>query len=466
MTLLFRRVTLRVIALVGTLVLARLLQPRDYGILALGSAVVGMSHFLVSGGLGVGLVRRAQEPTREDLKAVLAFQLLVAFGLGVPVATGAALLGGAGLVTAVMMVSLPIAAFQVPAIVRTERALEYRPLVIVGVWGALSYFGFAIGAVLAGFGVVGVAAASIVRAVVRTLLFFRAVPGSRLSPRMHWPTVRGLLAFASRFQAGNLISLLRDQGLNMGVAAVGGLTALGLWSIAYRVQRQAFLIFGPLRRVGFPALSRLRAAGEDLEPILMRTTALIAVAVGAVLVGLVAAGYAFLPILLGEQWRPASTVLPWASVGLAVSGAISVAAVAFLLAVGDAARPLRAMLVSALSWVALAMALLPSLGIKGLALAWTVGSLVEAALFSRAVRQHVQVNLLRSVAVPAAASIAAGAAGLAVSAALGHGVAGGVAGGLTGEAIYLLLLIALRPHLLADALRLARRGLAMARSGA
>ena len=54
----------RFIALIGTLVLARLLTPYDFGAIAIGTIFVTVGQFLADGGIGVGLIRRVDPPAR------------------------------------------------------------------------------------------------------------------------------------------------------------------------------------------------------------------------------------------------------------------------------------------------------------------------------------------------------------------------------------------------------------------
>src|SRR5580693_9154948 len=48
----------RIIGLLGNILLARLLLPRDFGMIALGNTIVAFGAFLASGGLGATLVRQ------------------------------------------------------------------------------------------------------------------------------------------------------------------------------------------------------------------------------------------------------------------------------------------------------------------------------------------------------------------------------------------------------------------------
>jgi O-antigen/teichoic acid export membrane protein len=70
-----RQVAIRVMGLVGTLVLAHLMRPSDFGAVAIGLSVVAVFTF-VGDATGNGLIRGVQAPSRDDLAAFFAFQLV------------------------------------------------------------------------------------------------------------------------------------------------------------------------------------------------------------------------------------------------------------------------------------------------------------------------------------------------------------------------------------------------------
>ena len=112
----------------GNLVLARLLTPRDFGIIAIGATLMLFTTSLADGGLGSGLIRRETEPNRRELKAALALQLALTLLLAGLAAGIGLLVEGAGLVVALMVAALPIAAFQTPGRVILSRAVRFKAL--------------------------------------------------------------------------------------------------------------------------------------------------------------------------------------------------------------------------------------------------------------------------------------------------------------------------------------------------
>src|SRR5918912_433249 len=72
-----RSLAIRVMSFAANLVLARLLTPHDFGLMAFGLTIMGLGAFITDGGLGAALVRSAEPPPRRLLQAVFGAQLLL-----------------------------------------------------------------------------------------------------------------------------------------------------------------------------------------------------------------------------------------------------------------------------------------------------------------------------------------------------------------------------------------------------
>src|SRR4051794_25862667 len=110
------------LGLVANVILARLLEPRDFGIVALGTVLLTVGTFLADGGLGSGLIRRPEPPRRRELEAVNGVQVGATVALAACGAGAAAVVGGDAWVVALMVASLPIMILKVPSSILLERS--------------------------------------------------------------------------------------------------------------------------------------------------------------------------------------------------------------------------------------------------------------------------------------------------------------------------------------------------------
>jgi O-antigen/teichoic acid export membrane protein len=440
---------------VGSVVVARLLTPQDFGVVAIGLSVVLFAGLLADGGLGAALIRQAESPSTEELAAVAGLQLAVTVGLAVVVAMIAAPFGETGWVVALMVSSMPLVTLQVPGRIRLERELSYRPLALVEVGQVVTYWAWAIGLVVAGWGVWGLGSATIARAVAGAALMAWLRPEGLLRPAFSWTRVRPLLGFGIRFQGAAATWLVRDQALNACIAAIAGLGTLGYWSLARRLLDVPFLLLESLWRVSFPTMAKLVAAEEDVASILTRAAGVAAVASGVILTALAGSASGLIPGLFGEQWREASTAVPWACLGLGISGSTLAAALGYLYAVGDASAVLRAELLHALALFVVTLPLLPPLGVEAVGVGWLVSSAVQAVVLQRAVQRWTRARLLRPLFVPVCVGIVAGGIGWFVTHLGGDDLWAGLAGGACSSLCFLGGLLVFKRRLVYETFRFA-----------
>jgi O-antigen/teichoic acid export membrane protein len=452
-----REAMVKVAALLGNIAFARLLSPANFGMVAFGLAALFFVQLLSDGGLGVGLIRRPEEPHPEDLRVLLGYQLILTTILAIAVAAAAAPFGRTGLVTALMMPALPLLAFRAPSSIVFERNLNYAPLVRVEIVEQLSYYVWGILSLLLGAGVWGLASASVVKALVGTLAMLRVSPVARLTPSFTWRRLKPMLGFGVKFQAVQLVNTGGFQLLNFGVAGIGGLAVLGLWTLAWRLGQIPYLLFGALWRVSYPAAAQLLSAGESGRQMIERGLGLAAVGTGAILAPVTGSVSPLIPILFGHRWASVADVLPVAFFALQASGPVSVATAGYLYAVGDTATILRAASVTSVVWLLVALPLLPELGVVAVGVGWMVSSLVEMPLLSWPTRRRTGAVFLRPILTPWIAASVAGAAGWFVSRTVSHGLIAAVLGAVAATCVYAAPIVLFRRDAVLTIGRLATR---------
>jgi len=453
----------------GNIVLARALVPADFGLIAIGSTLMIFATTLSDGGLGSGLIRRPESPTRQELRSVLALQLSLTGGLAVASAGVASLFGSAGAVVAVMMCGLPLGAIQTPGKVVLSRALRFRVLTAVDAVGVVAYYSWAVGWVLAGAGVWALATAVVFKAAVSTCAMAVASRGTNLLPSLRgarslWPVI----AFGLRFQGVSVAGMLREQGLNAGIAGLSGVGTLGLWTLAKRVIEIPVLIIEPLHRVAFPYMSQLQAAREDPGPVIERGIRVTGTAAGVVLTGLFASASGLVPGVFGEQWNETAVAVQWVCVSLMVAAPLAVVAVGFLYAAGEPSVVLRATIAHTLTLFAVTFPLLPFFGVSAIGAGSLAGAVVDAVILGRAVGRRSSARPFPLMATPLLLGAPAAVAGALVTQRLGDDFVAGVAGGSVAALVYLSAVFAFRRATLLETaalvLRSVRAGLGRERT--
>ena len=355
----------RLVGLVGTIAVARLATPHQLGLVAIGATVIAFADLLDDGGVGTALIRRAEPATTTELRALLAFQLAVDFALVIVIGLAMLPFGLLGQVTTVIAFSLPIGAFRAPGTVTCERRLSYRALAVTDIAQTCVYYTWTVGALVLGGGVWALATGFVVREASGALLLLKLVPEGRMTPAPAWAPLKPLLSFGVKFQAVGLLHMLRDQGVNILVATLGGVSMLGLWSVAWRLIQLPVSLVSSLWRVSMPGMARLVAAKEDVGGTIDRVISLSAIGTGVLLVPLAASAPAWVRVLLGPQWVDAASVIPGACLAMAFGIPISVTLAGYLWALGNASVPLRATAAGIPPTLALVVGLLPHIGPRG-----------------------------------------------------------------------------------------------------
>jgi polysaccharide transporter, PST family len=393
-----RGLGLQLVGLGATVVVARYLAPAELGKVAFGLALTTFLAF-VGGTQGMAgtLIRRRESPDRAELEVAVGMQLAV----GLVIAGVATLVtlpfGEVGRLTALMVWAIPLAAFEVPASVVLERELAYGRIVAADVVEYLSYQGWTICTIVIGWGVWGLASATIFRAVVGAVAIMALSPVKLVRPRFARERARRLLRLGLRIQAVELVDAIALQGINSGTAALGGLSTLGLWTMAYRALQVPQMLFGSMFRVSFPAMSRIVGLGEDPKPVMERFLRLVAPAGAFLLIPLAASSPVLFGSVLGPKWAGAAAAVPPACLGILVLMPISLAGVGYLWSIGDGDTPLWSTIHGTIVWFALTLPLVRTVGVAGVGLGMLGSSVVQATIIVRGVRKHVDIAFTRPV---------------------------------------------------------------------
>jgi O-antigen/teichoic acid export membrane protein len=286
-----------------------------------------------------------------------------------------------------------------------------------------------------------------------------------LRPALARPRKHGeLLWFGLRFQASWFVIVGRDLILNLATAAIAGVATLGLWSLARRLMEVPLVIFNALWRVIFPGMARILETSGDAAPIVERGVRVISVVSALALSAFAGAVPAIVPDLFGESWSEVSEVVPWASVGLMISGGIAIATAGYLSAAGYPGKNFYSAVAFAVTWIGSTAVLLPSLGAVAVGVGWIVGAIAESAVLATAARRACGAEVIRHAAVPLAAGAAGCLAGGLTSVELDPGATAAALGFAVGVGTTALLLALAARSSLAESVSLARTAWARSRS--
>jgi O-antigen/teichoic acid export membrane protein len=441
------------LGLVSTIVVARLLVPSQLGLYAIALTI---STFLLALGSGIGmaaaLIRRPVAPEYADLRAYMALQLTFSSVLVVVVILATRPFGVVGQLTAVMIVSAPIIAFRGAGLVILERQLLYKRITTAETAELVVYYAWTIGTVAIGWGLWGLATATVARAIVGTAFIVVLAPTGVVWPRFDRRRIRAMLGIGVRVQAVDFVAMIRDQILVLGTAAIGSVSIVAYWGLVLRALQAPQSLLLTLLRVSFPAMSRTRSAGGDPSSMLPRLLAAATILTGTLLAPLAAAP-ALVPFLFGDKWSPAADALTVACLAVIIHTPVMIACHSYLWTAGDARSPLRAQIADAVVVVAVGLPLVPVLGVLGLAIGGVACAIVHTAILARAVDRQTHVHVLRHIGAPVLAWAVAAAVAWGCAEGPGPLVVRAVVGSCVALGLYFGLLFLVRRELMLGLVR-------------
>jgi lipopolysaccharide/colanic/teichoic acid biosynthesis glycosyltransferase len=224
---------------VGVL-LARLLPPDDFGVVALAMVVVGFAGLVGDLGLGPAVIQ-SRTLTPLHLRTSFTASLLLGAGLTLVLLAVApfssTLLRNPELPGVLRLLSAAFlcGALGVTARALLQRTLDFRRLFVVDLASyAVGYAGVATGMALLGYGVWSLAWGALVQSLAGSLLALW-MARHPLRPRLAWAELRELFSFGAGVSLNNVINYVARNGDNLIVGRWLGATALGLYGRAYNL---------------------------------------------------------------------------------------------------------------------------------------------------------------------------------------------------------------------------------------
>ncbi len=312
-----------IVHLVSTLVLARLLSPDDYGVVAMVLAVTGFAGLFRDLGLSSAAIQKKDLTHAQQSNL---FWLNIAMGVFLTLIVSAAspLVGlfyqkpELVSVTCAMSASFIIGAVGTQHGALLVRKMQFGRQAIANISGAIVTLLVAITFSLQGYSYWSLVWGSLAGAFVTTCLLYLLSPFSPGRPSKG-SGIRGMLQFGANITGFEFVNYFHRNLDNILIGRFWGPDALGLYTEAYRLLMLPIsAIRAPINTVAFPALSRLLEHPEAYRSYYRRVTAVVAFLSMPLCALLFATSRPAIEFLLGKQWLGVAPIFSW----LAVTGFI------------------------------------------------------------------------------------------------------------------------------------------------
>ena len=302
-----------VLQFVVGVMLARMLGPQEFGLVAVAWLVVGIGALVMDIGLSSSIIQ-SEAVSPPDVAYIFYLQILIGLALGSLVWFGAPALANAlsapqavPLIRAMTLVFVFKAAGQT-SFALINRQMRFGALQVITVASyAIGFGGFALIMASLGYGPWSVVVAAIVQAAVASLAYLWLARPPLGVASLRPPTA--LLRFGAKTLGANLLSWVIFNADAMLVSRFLGPTALGLYSRALALANLPTIIVSSIQPLLFSAASRVQSERGKIAQTFLAATNAVAMLVGPILIVTSVMATEVITGLYGEEWRAAAPLL-------------------------------------------------------------------------------------------------------------------------------------------------------------
>ena len=303
-----------VIMFLGSLVIARLLSPREMGIYAVSMATIGILQIITAFGVGNYVIR---EPELKEHTLDTAFTVNAILGVSLGVAIfalsylGASLLSEPAVATVMRLLALTpiIAIFDFRPSSMLQREMQFKRASIVSTTQALTTSGVTIIAAMAGASYLSPAFGGLASALVG-VVGYSAMGWKHVRIRFSTREWRPMAAFGLRMMSIGGVSAIASRLSDVILGHMLGLTALGLFGRASNLSMLIFNnVYGTATRVIFAKMSQDYRDTGELRDTYLQGMRFITAVMGPLLIGLAVLARPAIHLMYGERWQEAALPL-------------------------------------------------------------------------------------------------------------------------------------------------------------
>lgn len=307
-----------------TAVMARLLNPSDFGLVAMGGVVLRLGQYFAQMGMSSAIIQK-KDLTNENISAAFTSSLFLGFIfslLTVLLAPLAVFIFNNNEIVSIirlMGLSFLINGFSLTALALIRRNLEFKRLTIAEITAyIIGYLIVGIGLAILGFGVWSLVFASLTQSAILSILTFIIIK-HKVTLTFSWAQYKPLFSFGSKV---SIISFLEFIGGSLDTILIGrffGNKKLGFYNRAQMLISLPMTYFiSSFSKVLFPSLSAIQDDNERIKKnffLILKIAATI-IFPFAVVVSILSKEIVF--TILGAKWGESVTLLRI----LAIAGAI------------------------------------------------------------------------------------------------------------------------------------------------
>ncbi len=320
------RWTIRLTGVVSTVLLARLLTPADYGIVAIATLILGSIEVLSEVGLYNAVIRHPN-PTREHYDSAWTLSLLLGLGLSLIVLAATPLTSiyfhepRAKPVLMVLALRTALGGFQNVAVLNFQRNFQFH-----------KQFQWYVGSTMIAF-VAVITSAFVLRNYWALVIGIMSKQVSTIAlsyiiepywPRLSWAKVPELFSFSFWTLIRNIGTYANNQVDKLAIGGFGGATAMGRYDVGRDVASSPITeAVSPMVFVLFPVMARLQDDREKRRDLFLGALSWSALICTSTAIGVALVASDMTDLVLGPKWDSVKPLMPWFALSYGVVGLTS-----------------------------------------------------------------------------------------------------------------------------------------------
>lgn len=318
----------RAIGFITAIVLARLLTPADFGLMAIAMTIISFSQATTWPGFESALIQKQDNP-EEFLNAAWSIELLRCILLAVILFLLAPILADffadqrITSILRILSISILIGGFRNNGVVFFRKNIQFDKQFILEVVPLVANILLVIPLAFFMRSVWALVWATLATNIVNCIMTYIMHPHR---PRLEWDTekIKNLFGFSKWILGQSIINTFLDQALTMFIGKLHGISNLGLYNRACVFSSAIFQqLEGMVWKIGYPLFSRVQSAEDRLKKMYLQTAYLMNFIGIPMAGGLFVLSADFVHLFLTDKWLPLVPLMQILSLQSAVSILVS-----------------------------------------------------------------------------------------------------------------------------------------------
>ncbi len=312
----FSSVIVAILQIVQLVILARLLEPTVFGLMAITSVVIGFAHAFLDMGISNAIIHK-QEVSHNQLSTLYWLNVLSGIVLFLIVSLCAPVVAlfyqEAELTNIIILVAMTflIQPFGQQFIVLWQKELKFNDIAKVDILTKLVALIVSVVFAYYNYGVYALVYGVLAGTILQTLVFvYKGLREYTISFVFRLSDVREFLSFGLYQMAEKTLNYFNSQIDTLLIGKLLGVETLGVYNIAKQIIMKPIQIINPIvSKVTFPVMAKIQNDTDRLKEIYLKTINLLSSINFPIYLFMLITAPQLVPLMFGEQWVDAVIIV-------------------------------------------------------------------------------------------------------------------------------------------------------------